>query len=87
MARYRYGTAIAEETPAGGVTGFLNRRIGGRYFFRVYGMGGEFTDYDLVHDDLEVTIHPDAMASFYAVGENKCLDHSSAVLGLRNAED
>lgn len=87
MERYRYGTAVAEETPAGGVTGYLNREKGGRYFFRIYGKDGEFTDYDLIHDDLEVTISPDAMASFYVIGENQCLDHSPAVLGLRQAED
>jgi len=87
MERYRYGTGIAEETPAGGVTGFLNREKGGRYFFRIYGKDGEFTDYDLIHDDLEITISPDAMASFYAIGEDRFLDHSPAVLGLRRAED
>ncbi|WP_294987233.1 hypothetical protein [Sulfuritalea sp.] len=39
----------------------------------------------LRHDDLEVTISPQALASFYTIGDDRILDHSPEVLGLRRA--
>lgn len=83
---YRYGKAVAEVTPANGIRGFLLRGPYG-FFFRVYHIDGEFTDYDIRHDDLEVTITPDAMASFYRIGQDLVLDHSPEVLGLQKMED
>jgi len=50
--------------------------VGGIIFFRVYQNDGEFTDYDISHDELSITIDTDAMASF-------ALDHSPSVLGLK----
>ena len=73
MALYRYGKAIAEVTPANGI--------------RVYHTDSDFTDYTIRHDDLEVIIASDAMASFYKIGQYLILDHSPEVLGLEKAED
>lgn len=73
---------IYSEKKADGVSGILCRTTAGGYFFRIYHGGGKFDDYDLMHDDLSITIASDALASFYE-GENeeKFLDHSSQVLG------
>jgi hypothetical protein len=51
----------------------------------VYHENGEFTDYKILHDDLEVTIAHDALASFYKLGDQLVLDHSPEVLGLEKA--
>ncbi len=59
--------------------------LAGGYFFRVYAADHTFVDLELRHDDLEVTISPQAMASFYQIGEDHVLDHSQQVLGLRSA--
>jgi hypothetical protein len=81
--KYRYGKKVAEVTSANGVHGFLLRDgIDGSFLFRVYQENGEFTDYEIGHDDLEVTIAPDALASFYKIGDRFILDHSPEVLGL-----
>ncbi len=87
MSIVRYGTSAANASSAAGVTGFLLKRIDGVFFFRVYAAGGAFTDYDIRHDDLEVTISPDALASFYEIGDRRLLDHSPEVLGLKNVSD
>ncbi len=70
------------EKSAAGVSGVLCRSIDGRYFFRIYHGDGTFDDYDLLHDDISVTIAADELASFYE-DENgeKFLDHSSQVFG------
>ncbi len=86
MTLYRYGKATADVVSANGTHGFLLRGPQG-FFFRVYHASGEFTDYELRHDDLEVTIAPDAMASFYRIGKNLILDHSPEVLGLEKIEN
>jgi len=78
-----YGGMVAEVTSAAGVRGTLCRSaVGSEYFFRVYGPDGLFTDHELRHDDLQVTIAPDELASFYKLGEVSVLDHSPKVLGL-----
>jgi hypothetical protein len=72
---------------ANGATGFICRSaIDGSHFFRVYESDGNFVDYDIQHDELEVTISAGAMASFYRVGDEKILDHSPEVLGLHDSE-
>ena len=78
----RYGASTATVYPATGITGFLLRSMDGSFFFRVYTSNGDFTDYDVRHDDLEVTISPDALASFYQIGDEWILDHNPEVLGL-----
>jgi hypothetical protein len=81
--RYRYGKIAATVTNAGGVHGFLLRNaVENSFFFRVYHDDGEFTDYEIHHDDLEVTITLDALASFYQFDDHWVLDHSPEVLGL-----
>lgn len=66
---------------AAGTTGFILDTIDG-YVFRVYNKGeSSFTDYDLLHSDLEVTI-VDEDAVFYerenGIGS---LDYSPQTLG------
>ena len=67
-------------TPATGTTGHLIH-TNGNYQFRVYHADNTFTDYDLLHSDLEVTI-TDLDAAFYHNGEDNTLDHSPSTLGL-----
>lgn len=67
-------------TSANGVTGVL-LPIG---VFRVYHDGGEFTDYDICHSDLQVTIN-DTDAYFYEREDGEpYLDHSPQTLGIKN---
>jgi hypothetical protein len=87
MEMVRYGKALASVTSAAGVRGCLLRSIDGSFFFRVYSYDGEFTDYEIRHDDLEVTISSDELASFYSIGEDRLLDHSPEVLGLERVPD
>jgi hypothetical protein len=86
--KYLYGNAPAEVTPAVGVQGILIRGLDGTLMFRVYhAQNGEcFTDYEIQHDDLSVTIDADALAAFYKIGERNILDHSPSVLGLKKTE-
>lgn len=84
MSSFLYGKTVAAVSAANGVKGVILRNAFDRsYFFRGYHGKGKFTDYDLRHDDLEVTISPDEMASFYRAGELAVLDHSPSVLGLK----
>ncbi len=86
--KYHYAKTVAEVSDAGGVRGFLLRSaVDGSFFFRVYHDNGEFTDYEIHHDDLEVTIAPDALASFYKFNDRLILDHSPEVFGLEKVED
>lgn len=80
---------IVDVQPAKGVEGILCCSSDNRWFFRVYETGdkSQFSDYDLVHDDLLVKIDPDEMASFYDDGENQWLDHSPEVFGLEIIEE
>ena len=66
-------------TPANGITGHL-LRSGYDVVFRVYN-GTTFTDYDLTHSDLCVTI-TDEDAAFYSEPRSDRLDHSPATLGI-----
>ena len=77
------------ESPAKGVTGFICKEFPGkdqaaRFFFRVYESEDKsvFTDYDLVHHDLEVTISDESASLFKGLpGEKNILEYSSKVLG------
>ena len=84
--KYVYGGRACDVTPAGGVNGVLIRS-GSELLFRVYGSEGSFTDYDILHDDLSVTIDLTELASFYSCGEYHSLDHSPHVLGLKGADE
>ena len=64
--------------PAKGVKGYILRLAGGGYVFRVYdksddGKLNDFTDYDILHYDLEVEILDDAV--FYDNGERQWIDY------------
>ena len=65
---------------ANGVEGILLHTGDGRYVFRVYTDNFDFTDYDLLHSDLCVTI-TDSDATFYSDDRGNRLDHSPATLG------
>jgi len=80
--KYNYGKSVAHVTSAEGVTGVLCKGFDNEFVFRVYKESGEFDDYEIRHDDLEVTVSAEAMAAFYQIGESKILDHSPSVLGL-----
>jgi hypothetical protein len=69
-------------TSANGVTGCLLPMFGERtWVFRVYHADGQFTDYDIHHSDLTVTI-ADEDAYFYDRDNGEpYLDHSPATLG------
>jgi hypothetical protein len=82
-----YGNQKAIETGAGGVSGVLCRSVDSTYFFRIYNDDKTFTDYDLRHDDLKITIAKDELASLYQLAnDERVLDHSSLVLGLSQVD-
>lgn len=83
---YLYGGKPAATRTAAGAKGVLLRTLDGAMAFRVYHDRERFTDYEIRHDDLSVTIDADALASFYKVGERDILDHSPLVLGLKKVE-
>lgn len=84
---YIYSGQPAETEPAAGVKGLLIRSFEGAITFRVYHDHQRFTDYEIRHDDLNVTIDEDELAAFYKVGVLNILDHSPQVLGLERIED
>ena len=81
--KYLYGGLPAEVKSAAGVKGVLIRTLDGAMVFRVYHDRERFTDYEIRHDDLSVTIDADALAAFYTVEGRDVLDHSPQVLGLQ----
>ena len=85
--RFLYGELPAEVRSAAGVKGVLIRTADGATVFRVYDGRERFTDYELRHDDLGVTIDADELAAFYKVGERDILDHAPQVLGLRKVNE
>ena len=84
--KYLYGKVPAEVTPAAGVRGVLISTFDGPMMFRVYHDRECFTDYEIRHDDLSVTIDEDTLTAFYKVGEHNILDHCPQVLGLKKVE-
>jgi hypothetical protein len=85
--KYRYGETPAEVRSAAEVKGVIIRTLDGAPVFRVYHDREHFTDYEIRHDDLSVTIDTDALVAFYKVGERDILDHSPQVLGLKKVEN
>ena len=83
--RYLYGKTPAEVEPADGVNGVLIRTLDGAFMFRVYHDRKRFTDYEIRHDDLNVTIDKDALAAFYeGLSARRCRSgHTDAVLAVR----
>ena len=84
--KFLYEKQNATVVDAGGVAGMLLRSFDGAYFFRVYHDDKVFTDYEMRHHDLSVTISEDALASFYELKDTNILDHSPEVLGLEEVE-
>ena len=72
----------SRSTPMNRVSGILCRSIDGTYFFRTQDANGEFTDHELRHTELSITIL-DGDAFSYRVGDKHILDHSLRTLGLR----
>lgn len=86
IKKYQYGNETAFAAPAAGVSGMLLKDIEGCYFFRIYHSDNTFTDYELRHDDLSVTINEDALANLYCLNGRNILDHSPEVLDLKDRE-
>jgi len=63
--KYLYGEVPAEVESAAGIKGVIIRTLDGTMMFRVYHDRAHFTDYELRHDDLNVTIAKDEPAAFY----------------------
>lgn len=85
--KYLYGGKAAEIKPAAGIAGVLIKDAKGGFAFRVYHEDGTFTDYDIRHDELSVTIDAAELASFYQIGDRFVLDHSPQVLGLEKVSE
>jgi len=65
--------------PAKGTKGFLIYTMNDEYVFRVYKEDHTFTDYDILHCDLELTIMDDD-ATFYKFEDGRnILDHSYSI--------
>ena len=82
MEQWIYGKKPTEVTPAKGVQGVLISSQGKPYF-RVYSKDKEsFKDYELLHQDLKITI--DESASFYERKEDDvcALDYDPRCFGL-----
>ena len=69
------------QKPAKGTKGFLIYTMNDEYVFRVYKEDHTFTDYDILHCDLELTIMDDD-ATFYEFEDGRnILDHSYEIAG------
>lgn len=69
-----------KETPSQGAKGyFLYNPL--EYFFRVYHENGEFTDYDIFCEELEVELLSDWVSFYERADGTKFLDWSSKALG------
>lgn len=75
------------EKKAKGTKGFLLKGFKGNHFFRIY-KGSDFTDYDLLCEELEVEILSDWYSFYEKEKEDKVdhnfLDWSSKALGREN---
>ena len=77
---------MTKPVSANGMSGVL-LPIGGSMVFRVYEPDGMFTDYDIYHSDLTVTIN-DEDAYFYMGKDGEpYLEHSPATLGKEANDD
>ena len=77
---------MTKPVSANGMSGVL-LPIGGSMVFRIYKENGDFTDYDIYHSDLCVTI-ADEDAYFYMGKDGEpYLDHSPATLGKEANDD
>lgn len=63
--KFRYGELPADVRSAAGLKGILIRTLDRGMMFRVYDDHEHFTDYEIWHDDLSVTIDADELGAFY----------------------
>jgi hypothetical protein len=85
--QYMYGDTPVLARPAAGVKGCLIRTIDSQILFRVYHDAEHFTDYEIRHDDLSVTIDEAELAAFYTGSKGNVLDHGPEVLGLEGVRE
>lgn len=85
--KYIYSGKASDVTSAAGVSGVLIKLRTGGHVFRVYSADYSYTDYQINHDDLSITIDADSLASFYSHGESNTLDHSPEVFQLKQCAD
>ena len=72
---------VKSKIKAQGTRGFLIYTMNKEYVFRVYKEDHSFTDYDITHCDLELTINDDD-ATFYEFKDGRSiLDHSYEIAG------
>lgn len=73
-----------KEIPAKGVMGYIMSSPfrTDKYFFRIYHENGDFSDYDINCEELEVELLSDH-TSFYEKDDKKYLDWSSKALGIK----
>ena len=72
---------------AKGTKGFLIYTMNDVYVFRVYREDHTFTDYDILHCDLELTIN-DEDATFYEFEDGRnILDHSYVISNIEAGTD
>jgi hypothetical protein len=77
---------MIKEKSAKGIKGHLlyspfgNERVI-RYFFRIYHDNGDFTDYDIKAEEIEVTLDGKWISLYESDGGNHYLDWSSKTLG------
>lgn len=70
---------------AAGISGILLLGCAGPPVFRIYSKNGSFTDYEIRHEDLAITIAADEMAAFYESAAGlRLLDHDPGTLGLKS---
>ena len=82
------GGRILREKSANGTKGMLLRTNSPKkFFFRIYHDVATFDDYQILHDDLSVTIDEDSLASFYEnEAGDKFFDHSPKVFGWETTQ-
>lgn len=72
------------EKPTKGVRGFILYspfgKEGGRYFFRVYTPQGQFTDYDIRAEEIEVELDGEWLSLYESENGKNYLDWSSKAL-------
>jgi hypothetical protein len=75
------------QKPAKGTKGIILYTFNNRYVFRVYKEDHTFTDYGILHCDLDVTIDSDD-ATFYEFEDGRSiLDHSYEMSNIEAGED
>ena len=76
---------MIKEKPTKGVKGFiLYSPFGKRYFFRIYHSQGQFTDYDIRAEEIEVELDGEWLSLYESENGRNYLDWSSKALGRPN---